>query len=397
LIGKRGKNIDARSLCINGPTEAAGLMEAIGVNADGVRIMEPKANFRTILVKDLSTGAANVVKQQMLSLGGEAAVASGVVNCSVEYSDALLIGTEKQIRRLADSLAYQPFQLPELGKTLEKILEPPPKKLVCAGREMSLERPLVMGILNVTPDSFSDGGKFFGTETAVARAKEILEQGADIIDVGGESTRPGSAYVGEEEELRRVIPIIEAVAAGTAVSIDTRKSTVARKALEAGAAIVNDVSAGRDDPDVAGVAAEFGAAMVLMHMHGTPADMQKDPQYDDVVGEVRDLLAARAEWARSEGVESVVVDPGIGFGKTLEHNLELLRNIPALADLSYPVLIGHSRKSFIEKLLGLPLEERLAPSLAVAVEAVRRGASILRVHDVKETVEVLKLVETFSL
>lgn len=371
-------------------------MEAIGVNADGVRIMVPKAGFRTILVKGLSVGAANVVKQQMLSLGGEAAVASGVVNCSVERSDALLTGTEKQIRRLADSLAYQPFRLPELGKILKKILAPPPEKLVCAGRELSLGRPLVMGILNVTPDSFSDGGEFFEDEKAVKRANEMLEQGADIIDVGGESTRPGSAYVDEEEELRRVIPIIEAVAPDAVVSIDTRKSAVARKALEAGAVMVNDVSAGRDDPEIAAVAAEFGAAMVLMHMLGTPADMQKDPHYDDVVGEVRDFLAARAEWARNEGVESVVVDPGIGFGKTLEHNMELLRNIPALTDLGYPVLIGHSRKSFIENLLGLPMEERLAPSLAAAVEAARRGANILRVHDVKETVEALKMATALS-
>jgi dihydropteroate synthase len=371
-------------------------MEAIGVNADGVRIMEPKAYFRTILVKDLSVGAANVVKQQMLSLGGEAAVASGVVNCSVTCSDALLIGTEKQMLRLAESLTQQPFSLAVLGEALKRILGPYPKKLVCGGRELSLERPLIMGILNVTPDSFSDGGEFFDTETAIARAREMLDRGADIIDVGGESTRPGSAYVDESEELRRVMPIIEAVAPEAVVSIDTRKSAVARKALEAGAAIVNDVTAGRDDPEVAAVAAEFGAAMVLMHMLGTPADMQKDPRYDDVVGEVRDFLAARAEWARNQGVESVVVDPGIGFGKTLEHNLELLRNIPALTDLGHPVMIGHSRKSFIEKLLGLPAEERLAPSLAVAVEAARRGASILRVHDVKETVEALKMIEALS-
>lgn len=377
---------------IGGPGEAARLMEAVGVNADGVRIMEQKAAFRTILVKGLSAGAANVVKQQMLSLGGDAAVASGVVNCSVDESDALLMGTEKQILRLAESLAYQPFGLPSLGEELRKIIGPKPTTLICAGRELSLERPLVMGILNVTPDSFSDGGEFFDAETAVARAREILDQGTDIIDVGGESTRPGSAYVDEDEELRRVMPVVEAVASDTVVSIDTRKSAVARKALDAGAAMVNDVSAGRDDPGVAGAAAEFGAALVLMHMLGTPADMQVDPRYDDVVSEVRDFLAERAEWVRSEGVESVVVDPGIGFGKTLDHNLELLRNIPAITDLGYPVLVGHSRKSFIEKLLGLPVEERLASSLAVAVEATRRGANILRVHDVKETVEAIAMV-----
>ncbi|UCE28441.1 MAG: dihydropteroate synthase [Candidatus Coatesbacteria bacterium] len=366
-------------------------MEAVGVNADGVRIMAPKAEFRTILVKGLSAGAANVVKQQMLSLGGEAAVASGAVNCSVDESDALLAGTEKQMLRLAESLTRQPFGLSALGEELKTILGPKPEKLVCAGRELSLKRPLVMGILNVTPDSFSDGGDFFDTEKAIGRAKHILAEGADIIDVGGESTRPGSAYVDEEEELRRVMPVVEAVAADAVISVDTRKSIVARKALDAGAAMVNDISAGRDDPGVAATAAEFGAALILMHMLGTPADMQVDPRYDDVVGEVRDFLAERAEWARSEGVESVVVDPGIGFGKTLEHNLELLRNTPAITDLGYPVLVGHSRKSFIEMLLGLPVEERLAPSLAVAVEAARRGANVLRVHDVKETVEALAM------
>lgn len=249
-------------------------------------------------------------------------------------------------------------------------------------------RVLIMGILNVTPDSFSDGGRFLSPDAAVKRALIMEKEGADIIDVGGESSRPGAEPVPVEEELRRVIPVLERLRGKLRIpiSIDTTKAEVAEAALRAGASIVNDISALRFDPAMASVVAEFGAGLVLMHMLGTPKTMQQAPHYEDVVREVREFLAERALYAQSQGIprEAIAVDPGIGFGKTVEHNLELLRRLPELVELGFPVLVGPSRKSFIGAVLGLGVEERLEGTLAACAVAVVRGADILRVHDVRE-------------
>lgn len=249
-------------------------------------------------------------------------------------------------------------------------------------------RVLIMGILNVTPDSFSDGGRFLSPDAAVERALAMEKEGADIIDVGGESSRPGAEPVPVEEELRRVLPVLERLRGKLRIpiSIDTTKAEVAEAALRAGASIVNDISALRFDPAMAPLVAKFGAGLVLMHMLGTPKTMQQAPHYEDVVTEVRDFLAERAQYAQSQGIprEAIAVDPGIGFGKTVEHNLELLRRLPELVELGFPVLVGPSRKSFIGAILGLGVEERLEGTLAACAVAVVRGADILRVHDVKE-------------
>ena len=249
-------------------------------------------------------------------------------------------------------------------------------------------RVLIMGILNVTPDSFSDGGRFLSPDAAVKRALIMEKEGADIIDVGGESSRPGAEPVPVEEELRRVLPVLERLRGKLRIpiSIDTTKAEVAEAALRAGASIVNDISALRFDPAMAPLVAKFGAGLVLMHMLGTPKTMQQAPHYEDVVTEVRDFLAERAQYAQSQGIprEAIAVDPGIGFGKTVEHNLELLRRLPELVELGFPVLVGPSRKSFIGAILGLGVEERLEGTLAACAVAVVRGADILRVHDVKE-------------
>jgi dihydropteroate synthase len=253
-------------------------------------------------------------------------------------------------------------------------------------------RPLVMGVLNVTPDSFSDGGRFLDRDAAVAHGLEMAAEGADIVDVGGESTRPGAEEVPEDEECRRVLPVIEALAPRVRVSVDTRKAKVAERALEAGATMVNDVSASLES-----VAAAGGAAWVAMHMRGTPKTMQRDPRYDDVVAEVRDFLAARAEEGRRAGVEEIWVDPGIGFAKTAEHNLVLLRHLGELASAGYPVLVGASRKSFLGTLTAdgagspAPAHDRLEASLAVAVWAVNEGAAMIRAHDVGPTVEAVRI------
>ena len=253
-------------------------------------------------------------------------------------------------------------------------------------------RPAVMGVLNVTPDSFSDGGRFVAPAAAIAHGRELMEQGADVVDVGGESTRPGAEAVPAEEELRRVVPVLEALA-GTPLSIDTYKADVARRALEAGAEMVNDVTALRGDPELVDVVAEHGAYLCLVHMQGEPRSMQAAPHYRDVVSEVAAFLEERVAFAVGRGVreELICVDPGIGFGKTPDQNLELVRRLDALALVGRPVLVGLSRKSTLGKVLGDPRATTgtLGASLGAAVSAFERGAWMLRVHDVRDTVEAL--------
>lgn len=261
-------------------------------------------------------------------------------------------------------------------------------------------RTLVMGVVNVTPDSFYPDSRTPETETAVQRARRMAQEGADLLDVGGESTRPGSDPVPEKAELERVVPAVEAIAdaVDVPVSVDTRRAAVAREALDAGAAVVNDVSAGRDDEGMFDVVAEHGADVVLMHRQGTPDVMQEDPTYEDVRAEVAGFLLERAQAAVDAGVDraSITIDPGIGFGKTLEHNLELLRSTRALAGLGYPVLVGVSRKSMFEGLLGREVDERLPGSLAVAALAARDGAAVVRVHDVAETLDAVRTAEAID-
>lgn len=269
------------------------------------------------------------------------------------------------------------------------------RSLVCG------ERTLVMGVLNVTPDSFSDGGQFFSFERAVEQAERMISEGADIIDVGGESTRPGSEFVSEAEELRRVIPLIERLTSSSSsvpISIDTTKSSVARPALEAGAEIVNDISGLRFEPAIAEDAANAKAGLVLMHSRGTPKDMQQLPPVTEIVSEVIGGLRQSVSVAEQRGVqrESLVVDPGIGFGKTVQQNVELIAKLDQLvrAFPDLPLLIGTSRKSFIGKLLdGAPAGERLHGTIASIVASVLNGAQIVRVHDVKATMEALRVVD----
>jgi dihydropteroate synthase len=258
-------------------------------------------------------------------------------------------------------------------------------------------RPAVMGVLNVTPDSFSDGGAYLAADAAVARGRQLVADGADLIDVGGESTRPGSDPVDAEEELRRVVPVIERLVAetGVPVSIDTMKAEVAEAALAAGASFVNDVTALGFDARMAGVVARAGVGLCLMHMKGEPKTMQEHPHYDDVVSEVAAHLAERAERALAAGVaaDRISVDPGIGFGKTTEHNLTLLRELPAIAALGYPVVVGVSRKRFLGELTGEPVAGRVSATVAANLEAFRRGAWMFRVHDVRATRQALVVAQ----
>lgn len=256
---------------------------------------------------------------------------------------------------------------------------------------------LVMGILNVTPDSFSDGGCFLDPARAVVRGEALAAEGAELIDIGGESTRPGAAPVDEAEELRRVIPVVRALAARTraVISVDTRKAGVARAALDAGAGIINDIEAHRTDPELWKAVAAAGAGYVLMHMQGSPQTMQVDPQYGDVVAEVTGFFRERLERLEEAGVhrEQVLLDPGIGFGKTLEHNLALIRGLGVISTLGRPILLGVSRKSFIGRLFGAEPQQRLGASVACALWAAGSGAGVFRVHDVVETVQALRMTE----
>ena len=271
----------------------------------------------------------------------------------------------------------------------------------CRNRTILLgRRTLVMGILNVTPDSFSDGGRFADPDIAAEHALEMIAQGADIIDIGGESTRPGAEPVSVADEIQRTLPVIERIRAHSniPISIDTMKAEVAVAAITAGADIINDVSAFEADERMVEVAAETGAGVILMHMRGTPRTMQHDPAYEDVVAEVSDYLKQRADHIIARGVrrESVVLDPGIGFGKTEEHNVELLRQLPALARCGFPVLVGASRKRFIGSITGRSLPaERRAGSLAVAAWSAANGTHILRVHDVIDTCDVCRMLDRF--
>ncbi|MEP7206845.1 MAG: dihydropteroate synthase [Casimicrobiaceae bacterium] len=265
--------------------------------------------------------------------------------------------------------------------------------LRCGRFTFDLARPHVMGILNVTPNSFSDGGRYFNLQRALAHAQQMVRDGADIVDIGGESTRPGAEPVPADQELARVLPLVEALAAmGIAVSVDTRKPEVMRAAIAAGAVMINDVNA-LSLPGAIEVIASADVGVCIMHMQGDPRTMQAEPRYDNVVAEVRDYLVARAEACAAAGVarDRIVLDPGYGFGKRLEHNLALVRALPVLAATGYPVLIGVSRKSSLGEITGRPVDQRLAASLAAGLAAIARGARILRVHDVRETVDVLSV------
>ncbi|MFH1681432.1 MAG: dihydropteroate synthase [Candidatus Eisenbacteria bacterium] len=298
---------------------------------------------------------------------------------------------------LESLLSFHPFKVDP--STLEKAVRGPDHGRFL--RTWGLSPPgggvALLGVLNVTPDSFFDGGRFVETEAAVRHAEDLAREGADIIDVGGESTRPGAETVPEEEEIRRVVPVIRELGTRLTIpiSIDTRKAAVAEAAARAGAAVINDVTGLGHDPDLAKVAAAHGSGLILNHIRGTPRDMQKNPRYNDPVSEVYDDLARSAETAASAGVpeEKIAVDPGIGFGKRLSDNLLLLRHLSELRSLGFPVLVGASRKSFLGQILGLPVEERLEGTIGACAAAVLAGADMLRVHEPLPVSRAVRVVE----
>jgi len=380
-----------RLLVISTPEHAADELRRIGVDRCGIVEMVPKMRTLCIGVPQLECRQANILKQEMLSVGGDAAVARGTVSCSIGRTDCVLIGTAKQLNRLCRKLEAQPFALPELSGELDRLLARvvhPPEVWRTSRRSLSLQRPLIMGILNLTPDSFSDGGLCFDPDQAFEKALQMEAEGADIIDIGGESTRPGAAPVSSDEELDRIIPVIERLAGRLkcAISVDTWKSGVAGRAISAGAEIINDISGFNFDPQMPLVVAASGAGVVLMHTRGTPDKMQQNTSYVDMMGEITAGLGASLVLAHEAGVseDRIAIDPGIGFGKSVAGNLEILRRLAEFSGFGLPVLTGPSRKSFIGTVLGREhTDDRLFGTAAVVALSVSHGASILRVHDVR--------------
>ncbi len=394
--------LSPRVLLIGSPQDAAREMEKIGVSGDGVRAMAGKAQTVVVKVSDATCPIAHVLKQQMLALGGDAAVARDVITHGVETTDVLLLGTPVQLGLLAEKLSYQPFGLPALGEEITGLLSAinPKRREILRARNHEIDlgaRVHIMGILNVTPDSFSDGGLYLRPSAAIDHALQLIEDGADIIDVGGQSSRPGSRPILEEEELKRIVPLVERLHDEWKgpISIDTYRAHVAEEALKAGAAIVNDITSFTVEPRIAEITSRYDAACVLMHMRGSPETMQRDPSYDDLMGEIAQFLRAAIGRAADAGIrdDQIVVDPGIGFGKTTSHNLSILRHLTELEVLGKPIMIGPSRKGFIGRVLDLPLEERLEGTLAASAYAIAQGARILRVHEVRPVARAARMVE----
>jgi dihydropteroate synthase len=387
------KGYPLRRLSWTSERDAAEILRRMDVDPYGIEAMIPKMVNVNILVQGLPCKVANIIKQEMLSIGGDAAVARGSVSCSVEKTDLVLIGTLKQIRRFTEKIAFQPFGLADMAKSLRALLEnlfTRRWEIRTGRREIVLgDRTLVMGILNVTPDSFSDGGRFASPEDAAACGLQMVEDGADMLDVGGESSRPGAVPVSSEEELRRTIPVIEGLSGkiNVPISIDTTKAVVAREAVAAGVEIINDISSMRFDDQMADVMAQSGAAVVFMHMRGVPRTMQQgDLHYPSLQGEIIGFFRERLKKAQSAGIppEQVIIDPGIGFGKTGSDSLNLIRNLCELKVLGRPMLVGPSRKSFLglrEDPGGAGLMARTA---AAVTAAILNGTQIVRVHDVRE-------------
>jgi dihydropteroate synthase len=381
--------------------------ELTRVGADPLSWPIFRAKSRVIAVKvdGLSTAAANILKQTVLACGGDCAVNRAIVSGRVRQTDAVLFATNRQLRALVDRLTSQPEcvarLVPELVELSGRFLSP--ARIIKLGRKtVDLgRRTYVMGILNVTPDSFSDGGRFLEPSAALDHAVKMAEEGADFIDIGAESTRPGSRSVPTKEQLVRLLPVLRTVKkrVRVPVSVDTSSALVAQAALREGADIVNDISALNCDRRMAAVVARAEVPCILMHMKGRPRTMQENPEYSDLMAEVTGFLSAALERGEAAGIErtQMLIDPGIGFGKTVAHNLEILRRLAELESLGVPIVVGPSRKRFIGAVSDSPPGERLEGTIAACVLAAASGANVLRVHDVKPVVKALKLADAVEL
>jgi len=387
--------VNARVIFIDNLDVGKDEIRKIGVDAAAIPWLSPKAVHLTIKIEGISSYAANIIKQEMLGKGGDAAVNRGVANCSIDRSDVLIMGTFGQFNRLIYKLGFQSGTLKKIAVEIQRVMvgfdKGKPEYFECGKYKLPIgEKTYVMGILNVTPDSFSDGGQYDNVEVAVMRAKEMVEQGADIIDIGGESTRPGHTEIDAFEEINRILPVIERLTKelNVPISVDTSKAMVAEKALLAGASIINDVWGLQREPAIAEIAAKFRAGVVMMHN-------QEKVEYNDLMGDIIRFLRTSIEIAEKAeiGSESLIIDPGIGFGKTLEQNLEVMKRLRELKSLNLPVLLGTSRKSLIGNILDLPVEERLEGTAATVTLGIANGVEMVRVHDVKEMARVARMTD----
>jgi dihydropteroate synthase len=390
-----------RVLRILNKEDAVYELRKIGVDHGGVNIMAGKMQHFNIKIKGLDVKQANIIKQEMLSLGADAAVHKKVVANQIDQTDAIIMATRKQLEKAVSKLKQQPFGLKEIAEELHDVFNIGSfriKPIICGNKKFDFnENVYIMGILNVTPDSFSDGGHFLKEKDAILHAEKMVEEGADIIDIGGESTRPGSEPVPSKEEIKKVVPIIKAVKKNldTVVSIDTYKADVAKAAINAGADIINDISAMRFDPEMKEVALNADVPVILMHIKGKPKDMQVSPSYDCVITEIMDYFRQVIDEAVSYGIkeDKIIIDPGIGFGKSLQHNITIIKRLSEFKSLKKPLLMGLSLKSFIGKIIDKDVDERLYGTIAANAVSVLNGANILRVHDVGETVQAAKMAE----
>ena len=387
-----------RKLDINDKNHLKEELKDIDVDPHGIEIMLPKGEFYLFKTGKLNSSAAVLLKEKMLDLNGECAIAQDAIMNSGNKYPTILMGTRDQFELLVKKLNTDGY--PELLEITEGLRDYFASRdqgcLVIRDTKIDLNhKTLIMGILNVTPDSFSDGGQFASKDAAIDFALKMEQNGADIIDIGGESTRPGAEPVPLEEELERVIPVIKGIRkeSDVFISIDTYKSEVAQTALNNGADIVNDISGLGYDSKMAEVVAKNKAALVLMHIKGTPQNMQDNPEYNNIYDEILDYLNTSIEKAEKAGVpkNKIILDPGIGFGKHWEDNYLILKHLKEFKSHGYPLMIGPSRKSFIGKLLDLPVEQRLEGTLATVTAGIMNGADIVRVHDVRKVTKAVKI------
>lgn len=370
-----------RTLKLSNEIDFKKTLRELGVDGGGVEILASKMQHHIFYIKELHVGAANILKQDALSIGADLAVPRGTVIAMHKTVDAILIATQKQLVELSRKELAQPFGLKELAQKLKvfsKISKP--------------EKVEIMGIINANDDSFFQKSRFKDV-SALLKIEQMIEEGASIIDIGGVSSRPGSLHVSADEELSRIKPIVDALYAqkvyeNTVLSIDSYEPNVISYVLERGFKIVNDIT-GLANDEVCKLCASYGAKAVIMHMQGKPQDMQYDPSYDNVVLHVEDFFQERIEKAQSFGIKDLILDVGIGFGKTLQHNIELIKNLEHFLHLGYPLLVGASRKSMIDKISPSKIEDRIGGTLALHLKAADNGASILRVHDVYEHSQAL--------
>jgi dihydropteroate synthase len=377
-------------------------LRLIGVDERAFDIFKDKSNLILLKLHNINAKGANILKQEFISAGGDAAVHRDVVSWKISSTDCLLIGTERTYKIVLKKLAFEPFfGLDKIRKLVQKTISS--KQLPAyniRNKTFDFEKEkFIMGILNITPDSFSDGGLYNNIEKALKRAETMIQEGADIIDIGGESTRPGAEKLSGEEEKERTIPIIKEIRKNfpdIPISIDTYKASVAEEALKSGADIINDISGLRFDEKMQNIAREFDAPVVVMHIKGTPENMQQNPHYEDVMKELLEYFDERINTLTDTGIKKIIIDPGIGFGKRLEDNLKIIKNTDEFSIFNLPVLLGVSRKSFIGSVLDKTVENRLYGSAAANAYSLLKDANIIRVHDIMPHKDLIKMLKAIK-